>query len=572
MLAALPLLPLHAQDSLLLRDYSYVKTLDPWLTQQNAAGLSRYAMRSIANADVSLSYGGGHLTPSYGSPSVLGVTAAIESFYRLTPRAVVYGAISYDNHSGSDMTGSAFMHLPATNGQWSKVNGQWSMANSHYPFDIVEDSLTNAGRKHRDTYRLTGAFAYRVSDGFAVGARLDYLAANYAKYKDLRHQNKLNDLTATAGLLVTPLSWLSAGADYSYHRQTESLQFSMNGKSEKVYKSLIDYGAGLGLVEQFGNEGYTDKSREIPLFEDCHGGSLQLEVHPQRAATPDATTTAPLSSWRLFAALSLRHATGYYGRPSPYTVTFTRHKRNTLALDARLTYAPARHASRFFLDVRYANEHLTNAANTYRALTADNSATYYEYYDAAETTDNHWHTLAIDYTMHLGIRHELPAWTVTAGYHRQQQDITAYLFPHYRQQQLTTHDVGAGATRHLLLRRAVLSLTVHAALRTGSGAPYADGTFAATDGTTSATATPGGKQSAPATKPTLLYRDYHYLTATQLCVGIGARYAFRFPGTPLLTYVRTDVSHRSSQRSDYPLEGPDRPSRTTASIAIGCTF
>ena len=366
---------LNAQDSLLLRDYRYVQQSSPWLTQRNAAALALYDSRNIAEADLSLSHASGELTGFSGSPSLTTLQVAIESYYRISPRAVVLGGISYDNFSGSDMTGSVFMQ-------------------QRLPFDIIEDSLTNSGRKHRDTYQLMGAFSYSFSD---------YTAGNYAKYKDLRHKNKLMDLQFTAGVLSTfnlQHSTFNVGADYTYHRRTESLGFNTYGKSDKVYKSLIDYGAMMGIVEQFGNEGYTDKNNEMPLFEDGHGGDIQLEL-------------CPLSTLSIFGNIGFIHATGYYGSKSPYTITYTDHERDIFAEQVRISYE--QRTWKALLDIRYQHEKLQNRTNTVRGLTNNYGATHYEYYDDAETGDKKWRNLDIDYTMYLGIRHELPTWTLTAG-------------------------------------------------------------------------------------------------------------------------------------------------------------
>ena len=83
------------------------------------------------------------------------------------------------------------------------------------PFNLTEDSLTNAGKKHRDTYKLTGGFGVDVYQGISLGARIDYTSANYAKYKDLRHKNKLMDLSVTAGVYAPITAWLNVGADYN---------------------------------------------------------------------------------------------------------------------------------------------------------------------------------------------------------------------------------------------------------------------------------------------------------------------------------------------------------------------
>ena len=195
----------YGQDSLLLRNYQFVKRTDTWLTSQNAAGLTRLNHPSISEAELSLTKRKGGHVDWYQSPDVLQVTANVESFTRISQRTVVFGAMTYDNFSGRDMAGSAFINP------------------DHKPFDIVEDSLVNTGTKHRDTYRLTGAVGIDVGRGTAVGLRLDYTAANYAKYKDLRHKNKLMDLTFTAGLnrqLSIVNCQFTVGANYLYRRTT----------------------------------------------------------------------------------------------------------------------------------------------------------------------------------------------------------------------------------------------------------------------------------------------------------------------------------------------------------------
>ena len=536
-LLALNASTLFAQDSLtngqsvalqclLLRDYRFVQQSSPWLTQRNAAALTLFNSQSISEAELSFTHASGKLTNFSGSPSSNDFQVATESYYRINPRTVVYGAISYDNLSGKDMTGSVFMQ-------------------DRLPFDIVEDSLTNMGRKHRDTYHLVGAFGYQVANGFAVGMKADYTAANYAKYKDLRHKNKLMNLDFTAGVLGSfniQGSTVNVGLDYTYHRRTESVEFGTYGKADKVYKSLIDYGALMGIVEQFGNDGYTDKTNEMPLFEDAHGVGLQLEFMP------------------LFLSVFYSHATGYYGRPSQYTITYTDHDRNIFTLQGRLSHAFS--TSRVSLDVKYQSEKLENRINTYRGLTNDYGATYYEYYDATKSGEKGWRNFDVDYTLHLGIRHELPTWTITAGYHWQQRDITAYLYPYYRQQQLNTSEVTASMTRNLNLMGGIFGVTLKGGYQTGSGDPYHDGSFV----------TPSAKQPQPATMEAFLYRDYEFLTAKQYHLGLQLKYNFIFPGTRLNTFVRTAFDYRKAKTNDERLSGFHNPHRTLVTIAAGHTF
>ena len=112
----------YGQDSLLLRDYQFVKRTDAWLTSQNAAGLTRFSHPSISEAELSLTKSKGGMVDWYQSPDFLQAAANVESFTRISQRAVVFGAMTYDNFSGHDMAGSAFI------------------SPDHKPFDIVEDS------------------------------------------------------------------------------------------------------------------------------------------------------------------------------------------------------------------------------------------------------------------------------------------------------------------------------------------------------------------------------------------------------------------------------------------------
>ena len=104
---------------------------------------------------------------------------------------------------------------------------------------------------------------------------------------------------------------LTVGANYYYHRSTESVTFSTYSHEEKVYKSLINYGPFIGQVEQFEGNGFTEKGREMPMVDDSNGASVQLGL-----------TAGVLT---ITNELTMAHRSGYYGRKSPYTITFSQH-------------------------------------------------------------------------------------------------------------------------------------------------------------------------------------------------------------------------------------------------------
>jgi hypothetical protein len=515
----------HAQDSL-LRDYQFVKQQSSWLTSNNAAGLTNYQTKNIAEAEAGLSYAKGELIDYWQASTLLQANVRAEAFQRLSARTLVYGSICYDNYTGRDMAGSAF--IDPTN----------------KPFDIVEDSVTNKGRKHRDTYQLTGAIGVELWKGYSIGARLDYTSANYAKYKDLRHSNKLMDLKLSIGVTGHILTPLTIGANYQYHRNTESLNFNTYGKIDKVYKSLIDYGGFIGRLEQFGTTGYTEKGRDMPLVEDQHGGSLQIEW-------------CSTEKWSFFNELSLTHGTGYYGRKSPYTITFTNHDRDLLSYRGSLRYTTASTALR--LDVNFSSEKLTNNAETYRELTNESGAHYYEYYTPVKTGNKLWQNGQIVLTANLGVKSEIPTWTLAAGVHRMHRKQTAYLYPYYRRQDLNQTKGLINVTRNLIGNKSMWSLSLSTSYQKGSGEPYEDLTFAA----------PSEKQPLPSTMPAWLYQEYRYLTAGQYAVGADVKYSFVFPNTKISSFVKGAFDYSTSNTSNEYVESDNR---LRLSLSIGCQF
>ena len=527
--------PTNEQTSNLYRNYNSIKLSDAWLTSLNAAALTRYSAGNAAQAELSLTKAKGAFTDFRGSPDVLQGNGTVEAFYRLSKRTVVYGAMSYDNFSGKDMAGSAF------------IGGYRNL-----PFDIIEDSLNNTGTKHRDTYHLTGGFGYSVSNGFSVGARLDYTAANYAKYKDLRHKNKLMDMTFTAGVTMPVSSYVQIGANYHYPPTTESVLFSTYGKGGRNFVSFINYGPYIGQVEQFGSTGFTDKSREMPLVDDYDGASLQFSV----GSNP---------TWQFYNAVTYAHRRGYYGRRSPYTITFTRHKSHVYQYDARLSHQSEK--ARFYLDFHLSAENLENRLPGRLEQKNDAGATYYEYFTPVKSANRLWVdgqvSLHADLSPlssnHLTTPGSMSVWSFEGGLRWAHHKQTAYLFPYYRRQHYTNYEPFVSLMRNIASRHGVWSVQAGASFRHGDGTPADDGTFIE----------PSDKQTQPPTMETYFWRDYQWMNAAQYEAGASGQYSFIMPSTALKTYARISVSHRKcNERNEYTA-GSDR---TTATLTLGCEF
>ena len=533
---------------------------DTWLYSPNAAALTRYALADMGTAELSLTKAKGGFTDFSGSPDALSVDASVASYFRLGSRAVVYGSMSYTNFSGHDMAGSTF--IPSFSPSRSPQPATVALPSRHLPFDIVEDSLTNTGTKHQDTYRLCGGVGYDLCRGFSLGVRMAYTAANMAKYKDLRHKNKLMDLDLTAGVylpLTLGKAQTAVGASYLYHRTTESLRFSTYGKSDKVYNSLIAYANFTGHVEQFGSDGYTDKSREMPLVSDYNGVGIQFSVAKCHSHL------SPLTPHLFFFnSFTYAHRRGYYGRQSPYTITYTGHASHIYQYEARLSASTGRGAM-FALDLSLSAENLRNDASNYRELQNEQGATYYEYYSPVKNSNKLWTDGTVAFTACLGTVavQSIPKWSLRVGLNWHRREQTAYVYPFYRRQELHSLEPFMSIGHNRAVARSstapVWSLALDFAFLNGRGEPFEDLTFQQ----------PSDKQELPPSMDACLWREYEWLTSAQYYVGGTVKYSFVMPATRLRTYARLSLAHRKANECGEYSNGRDR---TTATVAIGCDF
>ena len=512
-------------DSLLMRDFSYVMQSDPWLMGNNPSALIRFGSSTLSEATVSMTVGNGGFVNYDQSPHTLTFGASAESVYRLSPRTVVYGRMSYQNESSSNMAGSAFLNT------------------YHLPFDIVEDSLTNEGDEHRDTYHLKGGVGVDIWHGWSVGASFDFTAANLAKYKDLRHQNKAMDLTFSAGFYL-PLGHVSLGANYLYRRSTENIRFKVYGQSDKVYKSLIAYANFMGQVEQFTTNGYTGSNNEQPLFSARHGACVQLDwrITPQ---------------WQWYHSMMAQYRSGYYGRESAYTITYMRHHSHIYTYQSRLSYRLSTSLHR--MDVSISAERLENNQNAYLETLNEQGASQYEYFGAVKTGDKLWVDTHIGYIGDMGIDYELPRWTVATGVNIGHRKQTGYRYPYYRRQQLNQVQGYIDACHRIRLRQGILQAGLQFAYQKGSGDVYEDLTFAE----------PSAQQTAPPSMDAYLYRDYEYYTAPQVKVGAALKYSFVFPQTRMKTYVEGKCTYLKAYNTDAYLKGD---AYTTVMLIVGVDF
>lgn len=514
-------------DTLLWRELSFLKKSTPWLTAQNGAGLQRIQYEKLSEICLSISrYSGGFV--SYNEPPKAFVTdVCAESFYRLNSSLVFYGKMSYKSLAGRQMAGSAFID-------------SWRM-----PFDIVEDSITNTGSKHLNNYKLVGAISSKVWRKLSLGLKVDFTAANYAKYKDLRHKNSLMDMVLTAGAYLPIGSSLQLGANFYYRRNTESINFATYGNADKVYKSFIDYGAFIGRVEQFGESGYTDKNKENPFFSEHIGLGAQFEVD----IAPSVT---------FYSSFSYARRNGYYGRKSSYSISYNQHNGDEYNYVGRLSWQQGNNRHHLNADIDI--ESLKNFANNYRStVNPITNATFYEYFTPTLLADKKWSQMSFSYNGQYGVRGLSSVWDISAGAEMLGRKITVYQHPFYRKQKIASNSFFVEGGGNFAFKRSMIGAKGGFSYRRGSKIPYEDGLFTA----------PSEQQTPPPTMEPYFWREFHYLTAPCYTLSASLRYSFVPLRKPLKIYTESSILYKKANVENEHLLGLNR---TVASLTIGCVF
>lgn len=154
--------------------------------------------------------------------------------------------------------------------------------------------------------------------------------------------------------------------------------------------------------------------------------------------------------------------------------------------------------------------------------------------------------------------------TVQAGLNWLHRKQTVYLYPYARRQRLTVYESFVSLCRNIIDAKtsAIWSFALDASFRTGTGEPYEDFPLNAIETTVPDTPVP--------TMEAYLWREYQWLTAAQYQIGGTVKYAFKLKSLPsVLPYVKATLSHRKANQTFEYSNGRDR---TTAAIALGCTF
>ncbi|MDR1336258.1 MAG: hypothetical protein LBK22_05465 [Tannerella sp.] len=523
---------LAAQDSIVARSpvLSYVRQSEAWLASRNAAGLLLVPVQKISTAEVFGSRGKGGFVDYYRSADSYEWGADTESYFRLSDRVTLYGKVRYTNFTGQDMGGSAFID-PGYNA-----------------FDLSETADSTRGEKNMETFVLSGSLAAQLGHGFALGGSVHYRTANYAKYRDLRHTNKLLDLTASGGFTYrTPADGsfpsLTAGACYIYRRSVEGITFNMYGTTGKQYYTLVNFGGFYGNNELWstsGSKSYTIDSK--PVFNEFHGGSVQLGLQLQ-------------NGWSAFGEATLLKRSGYYGKKSPNTYVFTDHAGTETEALATLAY---RHLNALHsLSVRAGKEHLENFELVSHEEHTQGNRSSIVYTGKNLMLERDAITVDAEYTGSLDVRNFCPAWQFRAGGSYRSLNRRVSLYPYYRLQNIREYSACASAERNIFHGKNQYGLVLGLLYGAGNGTAKDDRTYVP----------PSSTQMPPKSQDNLLYREYEYLTAPRIRANAGISYS-RLLNPAVRGYIRADGELTIARKIEY-LDGRRHVSAT---LAIGCIF
>ena len=514
-------------NSMRWKDYSYIKQSQGWITSENAVGLKALPLTNISMVTLSFQKGNGKLIDYYQSDNYYNIGANIESYHRLTPKIVLFGKIGYDHFQGKNMTGSAFINPSFT------------------PFDIIDYDEGTEGTKKKENYHLVGAISADIYKGFILGGKIDFTAANYAKDKDLRHKNILSDMRISVGVNYKLNRFFDLGANYYYQRRNESVTFNTYGTSERLYNSLISYGAFIGKIASFeGTQGYTTESKGNPLFDEYHGASIQIHSELNSNIT-------------LFNEFSYKKREGYYGKKATSSIVYSEHNGTISSYKGKLNFQQKKNLHT--LDFQIEHEELENLENVYKIEKPQGEASsIVTYYDPLKVGDKEFFNLQVEYTANIHIQDFTPLWVMKAGFNYYRRKQTASIYPFYREQTINQTSFHLSGSRNFIKGKDLYSISLGLNYSQGSGTPSEDGYYSQ----------PSESQTPPAHLDESLYKEYEFLTSSGILGDVGFKYARLFPKLKIQGYTSIHYS-LSKAFSIKHLEGD---SFNHLQVAIGCTF
>jgi hypothetical protein len=477
---------LYAQESNKsnFADINYIRKSNALLTARNAAGLTGFNTLNITKASIDLAKDNGGFKDYHQSNNSRSYGVQAQSLTRLNDKVVFAGEFGYSNFLGENMTGSAFIDPNKT------------------PFDIVELDATNSGNKQLETYRLNGAIGAAINSKLSLGGRLNYTAANYAKRKDLRHINKLLDMTINAGFLYKISPVLEAGLSYDYSRRIESVSFNVYGNTDRQYLSLIDFGAFYGRSELFGDYGYTGSTN--PLKDIKQGASMIVNW----SLNSDIT-------W--FNEFSFADRNGFFGEEGTSSIMLTKHAGLDLGYKGQLKIVRGKNEHHVSANAKY--EKLDNKETIYRRVTSAGGINEIVYFGDRTVYEGDLLDIGLSYDLFVDVRNNRPSLEVNVSGNYLSSDKSVGLYPFFRNQKIDRLQLSTHAKKYFAIEKDALNIGFGLGYGKGGGDVSSDGVIT----------TPSTDHVAPTSISLFLNQEFEYFTASRFNTNVTFEYIKPLP-------------------------------------------
>ena len=447
----------------------------------NPAFLTQHTLYRSSYLEGSGNLGNGHFIDYNHSDDSRSYGIKTESYYRFNERIMLYGMMSYGNKRGEDMAGSAFI------------------PDRLLPFDLIETTDTCAGDKELETYSLGGAIGYKLNNKLALGAEVYYQSANYAKFKDLRHQNSRMLLDVNAGASYDISRMFTLGLAYQYHRTNEAISFGIYGNTDRQYYTLIDLGGFFGRREVFSDLGTGYTSGSTPLFTETHGGALQLQVNPGKNV-----------SW--FNEFIYKAGDGKFGSGDDNDVTYSTHDVSYAGYRGKVVIS--HHGDAHVIEAEACGANTKNNENNFKTSTDANGVSHIQYYGSNKVLDRDNINAALKYTFFKDAGKARSTYFAGAAARFSNMEQTTTLYPFYRKQTINTWDATLFGAYHWFVKNQVFTLAADITYGAGGGTMKNDGVYASVS----------DSQKRPDTRNDLLQQHYDYLTAQRIAGSVKIGY------------------------------------------------
>lgn len=464
-------------DSISNKDYRETTEKNFSLISENPSLMVYTDEDNISYIQTGIGFRHGGLSDYYEGDKGFNALIEAKSLYRLNKKTFVSGVVSYNTDKGYNMYGSVFSDP------------------TYLPFNIVE-TVDDKGTKKKELYRIGGNIGYLFYDKWSLGLGIDYISGNYAKYKDLRHQNSIMKFKSLCGLSYEINDIIKIGLSYKYIREIESLFFKIYGNTDKIYHSLIDFGAFYGRKELFGESGYTHDT--TPLYQETHGIGIQSVIDLDKNV--------------FYNELKMAKINGRFGTGSDTDVNYTRHNGMIFSINSRSTIDKGEIFHVLDIDADYIS--MENSENAFKESTDEYGVSKILYYGSNKVGDKSWMDLNLAYKLFKGKTSCRSDWSLGVSSSFRQRHTNTILYPYYREQKINVFSFGVLGSRAKCLGKNILSLSPLLAYSFGWGQPSDDGVYSTKENIKTETST----------NDNLLEREFDYQTAKTLNIGMSFIY------------------------------------------------